>query len=183
MKKLLLAAILALAARSAFSQQPYRPEQDPWVGDWTSESYTDVDLDASPKDSDGTYIDLVYTQFKKVFRITKDGDKYTIRGKTIKIKDPDWTAYHDTYTVTSVTGNMMKFQSFVSKLPFRVNDRIDSYSDNTYYYSLTRKNGYLHYSYYKCHSVEYDKNMRYKYEEDLNYSTPREELNLFNDNW
>lgn len=182
MKKLLFSVICTLSAMSVFSQQP-RQEQDPWVGDWTSESYTEVDFEASPKDSDGTFIELVYTQYKKIFRITKDGDQYTIRGKTIKLKDPDWTDYHHSYTVTSVTGNTMKFQSFVSKLPFRVNGRIDSYSDNTYYYSLTLKNGYLHYSYYNCHSVEYDKNMRYKYEEDLNIPRESNELDLFNDNW
>ena len=181
MKKLLLSAIFALVAMSAYSQHPYQQEHDPWVGDWTSESYTDVDWEAVNNDPGS---DILYkTQYKKVFRITKTQNGYQVRGKTIKVKDPDYTGYHPSYTVTKVEGNTIWMQSFVSKLPFYVNDRIDSYSDNTSYHKLTLNNGIIHYSFLYMHSVEYDRNMRYKGEEDLNFFGDDTELDLYNDNW
>ncbi len=183
MKKLLLSVIFAIVAMGAFSRQGYAQEHDPWVGDWTSESYMDFDAENSPKDQDGSYADIVKTPYKKIFRITKDQDGYHVRGKTIKVKDPSWVSYHEAYTVTKMEGNTIWMQSFVSKWPFRVNGSIDSYSDNTYYYTLELKNGVIHYSYLYMHSIEYDRNMRYRGEETINIDRDGDELDLFNDNW
>ncbi len=176
MKKLLLSVIFALAAMSAFSQQDYTQEHDPWVGDWTSESYLEFDAD-SPIGQDG---ELVETRYKKVFRITKDQNGYHVRGKTIEVNDPSWVSYHDAYTVTKMEDNKIWMQSFRSKWPFRVDGYIDSYRDITYYYTLELRNGVLHYSFLYYHYVEYDPNMRYKEEGNVNVG---DELDLFNDNW
>ena len=161
-------------------------ENDPWVGTWTSESYSDVDFENSPKDSRGTFTEIVYTKYKKVFRITKTGDHYYVRGKTIKVNDSNYSSYHRPYTITSIEGNTMRLISSVTKSPFRVNGQIDSYSDITYYYKLTLTNGVLHYTFISYHSIDYDKNMRYTGEEDYDasiYSHRDYDLNFFNDDW
>lgn len=160
--------------------------QDQWVGTWTSESYREIDYENSPKNSEGTFVEIIYTDYKKVFRITKNGEEYLVRGKTIKVNDPNYSSYHRPYTVTSINGNTMWLKSSVTKLPFRVNGQIDSYSDVTYYYKLTLTNGVLRYTYLRYHSVDYDKNMRFTGEEDYDASiySPRDyDLNLFSDDW
>ena len=82
-QRFLLTLIVQLFSFSCIAQN-----QDPWVGTWTSESYTDMDWENSPKDSEGTFTEIVNTDYKLVIRITKNGDKYNIRAKTIKVKDP-----------------------------------------------------------------------------------------------
>lgn len=163
-------------------------EQDPWIGTWTSESYRDMDWEESPKDSEGDFVDIIKTDYKLVIRITKKGDSYNVRAKTIKVKDPAYSLYHDPLTVRRIAGNTMWLESYRKKVPFTVDrgygPKIDSYSDNTYYYKITLNNGVLHYSYYKVYSVDYDANMRYKGEETLNARDFNgAELDLYNDDW
>ena len=159
-------------------------EQDPWVGTWTSESYSDIDWKASNETGeDGP---LVYASYKLVVRITHNDNQYNIRAKTIRPDDPNYSYYHRPFTIKRIEGNTMWLESYVKKDPFRVNGVIDVYSDITYYYKLSLNNGTLHYSFYKYHSVDYDRNMRYKGEEEYNASVycPRgSELDLFNDDW
>lgn len=154
---------------------------DPWVGTWTSEAYRSMDWENKSDD-------LVYADYKLVIRITKNGNQYLVRGKTIKVKDPSYSSYHRPYTVTWIEGNTMWLQSFIEKDPFTVDygdgPFVESYSDNTYYYKLTLNNGTLHYSYYKVHSVEYDRNMNYVDERSLTTKDVHgSELDLFNDDW
>jgi hypothetical protein len=163
-------------------------EQDPWVGTWTSESYTDMDWENSPKDSEGTYMEIIKTDYKIVIRITKNGDQYNVRAKTIKVKDPTYSSYHRPLTVKRIEGNTMWLESYVKKNPFTVKNGnswiIDSYSDITAYKKMTINNGVLHYSYYKMYSVKYDRNMNYKGETTTNVSDwPGNDLDLFNDDW
>lgn len=186
MKKNIVISVLALLCLTTAMAQ----EQDPWVGTWTSESYTDMDWENSPKDSEGTSTEIINTDYKLVIRITKSGDQYNVRAKTIKVKDPNYSSYHKPFTIKRISGNTMWLESYVKKLPFTVDygkgPFVESYSDNTYYYKLTLNNGILHYSFYKYHSVDYDKNMRYKGEEDYDasvYSPRGSELDLFNDDW
>lgn len=161
-------------------------EQDLWVGTWTSVGYSGIDWDASR--ATGPDGPLVYANYKKVFRITKNGEQYVIRGKTIKVNDPNDTSYHRPYTVKRMAGNTMWLESYVKKDPFTVDygngPFIESYSDNTYYYKLTLNNGIMHYSHYKIYSVEYDRNMNYKSEETMNVSDHRgNDLELYTDDW
>lgn len=182
MKKNIVISVLALLCLTTAMAQ----EQDPWVGTWTSESYTDMDWENSPKDSEGTFTEIINTDYKLVIRITKSGDQYNVRAKTIKVKDPNYSSFHKPFTIKRISGNTMWLESYLKKDPFRVNGVIDEYSDITYYYKLTLKDGTLHYSFYKYHSVDYDRNMRYKGEEDYNasvYSPRGSELDLFNDDW
>lgn len=162
-------------------------DQDPWVGTWTSESYSDIDWEASKKTgSDGP---MVYTNYKLVVRITKSGDQYKIRAKNIRPDDPNYSSYHRPFTIKRIAGNTMWLESYVKKDPFTVDygngPFIKSYSDITYYYKLTLNNGTLHYSFYKYHSIDYDRNMNYIGEEDYNASLfgRGTELDLFNDDW
>lgn len=169
-----LLSILQIISYTSFSQN-----QDPWVGTWTSTAYWDMDADGD------TYQE---TQYKLVIRITKYGEQYNVRAKTIKIKDPSFSYYHRPYTITRIEQNAIWLQNHVDKDPFTVDygngPFIESYSDITYFYKLTLNNGNLHYSHYKMHSIEYDKNMRYVDEQDINTSKMRgSELDLFNDNW
>jgi len=172
----LLCSVLAMAQ-----------EQDPWVGTWTSESYTDMDWENSPKDSEGTYTEIINTDYKLVIRITKNGDQYNVRAKTIKVKDPTYSKYHSPLIVKRFEGNTMWLESYVKKDPFTVNNGngwiIDSYSDITYYIKLTINNGVLHYSFYQMYTVKYDRNMNYKGEKDIKPSSRSSELDLFNDDW
>ena len=59
------------------------------------------------------------------------------------------------------------------------------YQDRTNYYKLTLKDGTFHYSFYNFHTVDYDRNMRYKGEKDYDGSeySRGSELDLFNDDW
>lgn len=161
-------------------------DQDPWVGTWTSESYSDIDWKASKETGeDGP---LVYASYKLVVRITKSGDQYNIRAKTIRPDDPNYSSYHRPFTIKRMAGNTIWLESYVKKDPFTVDygngPFIESYSDNTYYYKLTLKDGVLHYSYYKVYSKDYDRNMNYKGEDTMNVSDMRgSNLDLFNDDW
>lgn len=182
-RRFLLTLIVATFSLTCVAQ-----DQDPWVGTWTSESYTDMDWENSP--SEGTLTEIINTDYKLVIRITKSGEQYNVRAKTIKVKDPNYSSYHKPFTIKGMSGNTMWLESYVKKLPFTVDygkgPFVESYSDNTYYYKLTLNNGTLHYSFYKYHSVDYDKNMRYKGEEDYDasvYSPRGSELDLFNDDW
>ena len=56
--------------------------------------------------------------------------------------------------------------------------------DTTGYKKLTKQNGVLHYSFYKMHSVEYDRNMNYKGETTTDVSDmPGSNLDLSKDDW
>ena len=119
---------------------------------------------------------------------TDDSLPLYLRAKTIKVNDPNYASYHKPLTITRMDDNNMWLESYVKKMPFTVNygngPYIESYSDNTYYYRLTLNNGTLHYSYYKVHSVEYDRNMRYKKTDTMDVAGMRgSELDLFNDDW
>lgn len=178
-KQLFVFLLLIIVAIESMAQ-----EQDPWVGTWTSESYTDMDWENSPKNSEGSYQEIINTDYKLVIRITKSENQYNVRAKTIKVKDPTWANYHSTYTVTHVNNNTIWLESYKKKDPFTVNGHIDSYSDVTLYTKLSLNNGILHYSYYKVYSVEYDRNMRYKGEETMDVSNWKgHSLDLFNDDW
>lgn len=102
--------------------------QDPWVGTWTSERYTDMDWKNSSKDSERTFTEIINTDYKLVIRITKSGDQYNVRAKTIKVKDPCYSSYHKPFTIKRIYGNTMWLESYVKKDPFRVNGVIDEYS-------------------------------------------------------
>ncbi len=156
--------------------------QDPWVGTWTSESYKALD-----SESEG----LVYTNFRYVIRISKNGDNYFVRAKTIKVDDPKSAIYDDAYGIkysqAKIDGNRMLVESRREKIPFYVNGRVDSYSNTTSYFELTINNGTLHCSFYKYVFESYDKNMRYKCTHTFGmheqYSGPCIERDLFNDDW
>ena len=75
----------------------------------------------------------------------------------------------------------MWLQQYLSKQQFYVNGEIDEYSDITKYSKLTIENGGLHYVFYSIHSVNYDRNMRYRSTDDFDYSN--EDHMLYNDNW
>ncbi len=183
MKHCLVTIIVFSCITSAIAQN-----QDPWVGTWTSESWSDMDWENSPKDSEGSYTEIINTDYKLVIRITKHGDQYNVRAKTIKVKDSSYSSYHRALNITRMTENSMWLESYVKKDPFTVDygdgPFIKSYSDNTAYFKLTLNNGILHYSYYKVCSKEYDQNMKYKGEETYNTSDmPGHSLDLFNDDW
>lgn len=170
---------------SLFTIPSVAQEKDPWVGDWTSESYSDIDWEASnaTKDANGTIQQVIRTDYRLIFRITKNGDQYMIRAKTTKVDDPSYIKYRIPIVFKRIVGNTMYLESYIKNEPFRVNGEIDEYSDLTYYYTLTLDNNVIHYNYYKCHSVNYDTKMRYIGEEDIFPSSRGDKLNLFNDNW
>lgn len=162
----------------------YAQEQDPWVGEWTSEAYSDVDWESTSKSSDGSF-DISYTQYKKVIKITLHGSSYMVRMKIIKVDDPSYTKYSQPLKVASFDGETMELTSYVEKEPFTVNGEVDSYSDITYYTRLTLSDGVLYYHFYKWHSVNYNRQMRYTDEEDF-YTTKTSSgtrLRFFNDIW
>lgn len=175
MKTLLSSFFLLLCLTTAMAQ-----EQDPWVGTWTSESYRGWDWD---DDSD----DPVYTDYKLIIRITKNGEEYSVRAKTIMVKNPNRTVYHKPLTLQRMTANTMWLESYEKKSPFTVDygngPYIKSYSDNTYFYKITLGDGTLHYSYYKVHSIEYDRNMNYMGENTMVPDIRGNSLDLFNDDW
>lgn len=182
MKRPLHILLVWLATMSAMAQE----KQDPWVGTWTSESYSKIDWKASnaTKDCEGTIQELIEADYKLVIRITKNGSEYNVRAKDIKVSDTSDASYHSQYTVKKVEGNAMWLESHKTKDPFYVNGKVETYSNITYYTKLTLNNGTLHYSYYKYHSVDYDRNMRYKGEDTQDMSNmPGSSLDLFNDDW
>lgn len=173
-KRILLLTFILGITFSSIAQ-----EQDPWVGEWTSEAYTDVDWERSPED------DIKYTSFKKILKITKHGDTYMVRSKVIKVDDPSYVSYGLPMTIYSLEDNTMELRSYREKEPFMVNGEVDEYKDITNYYSLTNFDGVLYYHLYKYHVVIYNKYMRYEDEKD--YYVPStnssSNLRLFNDNW
>lgn len=182
MRKIFITVMLCLFGLS----RTFAQGQDPWVGEWTSEAYSDIDWEASnaTKDAGGTIQKVHYADFRFIIRITKSGDQYTVRGKTIKVGDPNYADYHSQYAVTQVDNNTIWLQASTSKKPFRNNGEIDEYCDITWYYKLTLENGGLHYVFYHTHSVNYDRNMRYRDTDDWDCSTyENHDLMLYNDNW
>lgn len=176
MKRLILFIITLLCFINVMAQ-----DQDPWVGTWTSESYKALD-----SESEG----LVYTNFRYVIRISKHGDNYFVRAKTIKVADPTSAIYNDAYALKAqakLEGNKMLLESHRDKIPFYVNGQIDSYSNTTSYFELTLNNGVLHCSFYKYVVESYDKNMSHEYTTSYDLheqdSGPCVERDLFNDDW
>ena len=106
MKKILFATVLSLLWLTTAMAQ----EQDPWVGTWTSESYRDVDWDATDKSET-----VVWARYKLVVRITKSGDQYNIRAKTIRPDDPNFSRYYQPFTIKSMVGNTMWLESYEKK--------------------------------------------------------------------
>jgi hypothetical protein len=181
MRRIILLLFIVFVSSASISAQ-----EDPWVGEWTSEVFSDVDWEASnaTKDSKGTIQTVINTEYRTIIRITKNGDQYTVRGKTIKVNDPNYTKYHSQYSITKVEDNNMWLQSFTSKEPFRSNGKIDEYCDITRYYKLTLENGGLHYVFYHLRSVNYDSNMRYRDTDNYDYSTwKNHDIMMYNDNW
>jgi hypothetical protein len=172
MKRFILSLFFCFASVVFVSAQ----EHDSWVGEWTSEAYSDIDWEASRATEE-----VVKAYYRIIIRITKNGDQYSVRGKTIKLSDPNYTNYHTRYTITKIDNNTMWLQQYLSKQPFYVNGEIDEYSDITKYSKLTIENGGLHYVFYSIHSVNYDRNMRYRSTDDFDYSN--EDHMLYNDNW
>lgn len=175
MKRILsLALLLMFIETIAFAQ-----EQDPWVGEWTSEAYTDIDWERTPED------DIKYTSFKKILKITKHGDTYMVRSKTIKVDDPSYVSYGLPMTIYSLEDNTMELRSYLEKEPFYVNGEVDEYKDITYYYRLTNVDGVLYFHFYKYYSVNYNRYMRYTDEKDhyVPSTNSSSNLRLFNDNW
>lgn len=178
MRKKLLVSIMSLFCMTTAMAQ----DQDPWVGTWTSESYKAIDDD---------YEGLSYTDYRYIIKITKNGDNYLVRAKTVKVSDPNHAIYHDAYgftqTVKLSEGNCMLLESRREKLPFYVNGQIDSYSNTISYFKLTLSNGVLHYSFYKYVVESYNKNMKYEYKDifglDEKYHGPCVERNMYNDEW
>lgn len=68
MKKIAFFALVLLIPFVAIAQA-----QDPWIGDWTSESYSDIDWDASnaTKDATGTIQEVIHANFRLVIRIQR----------------------------------------------------------------------------------------------------------------
>lgn len=178
MKTVLFVCILSLLSIKVALAQG----QDPWVGTWTSESYKAMDHDSE---------DHAYTDYRYIIKITKNGDNYLVRAKTIKVSDPNHAIYHDAHGFTQIVkqceGNSMLFESRREKLPFYVNGQIDSYSNTTSYFKLTLSDGILHYSFYKYVVESYNKNMKYEYKNTYGlhekYLGPCVERDMYNDEW
>lgn len=179
---LLFAFLLGIIAKPLMAQ-----DQDPWVGEWTSEAYSDIDWEASnaTKDANGTIQEVIKANYKLIIRITKNNEHYTVRGKTVKIDDPNYINYHPRFTITKIEDNVMWLEASESKRPYISNGEVDEYSDLTWYYRLTLEYGALHYVHYKTHSINYDRNMIYKNEDIYDNIATLEGNNflLYNDNW
>lgn len=152
-------------------------ETDPWVGTWTSESYQDVDWDNSSGEG------LVDAYYKRIIRITKTNDGYSVRSKLIKVGDPDYTFYNRPMVVKKVDGSTIWLESYIEKEPFSVNDKIDSYRDVTYRFKLTLKQGLMHFSYYEFDYTEYDRRMAFKESGTVKVGGAGSSLELFTDDW
>ena len=122
-----------------------------------------------------------------IIKITKHGEQYMVRSKTVKVDDHSYVKYGLPITVYSIDGNTMELRSFIEKDPVIVDygngSYIESYRDYTYYSRITLNNGILNYHLYRRHYEEYNQNMRYIGEGDLPSSFPYSKLRLFNDNW
>ena len=173
MKKIILVICISFISCMTVVAQ----ENDPWVGTWTSVSYRDVDWDNSPGE------DLNYANFKKVIRITKTNEGYNVRLKVIKVGDPNYTFYYPAMTVKKVEGSNMWLESYDEKVPFTVNDRIDSYRDCTHRYKLTFKQGGMHYQYYETYYTEYNRQMAFKKNGTIKWGGAGDSLELFTDDW
>lgn len=155
-------------------------------GDWTSETYSDMDWEASnaTKNAEGTIQEVYKTDYRLIIRIAKNGDNYSVRAKTIKANDSSWNDYHPRLTVTDIGSNRIWLQASEQKRPLYSDGEIDEYCDITWYYTLTLEDGALHYVHYRTHSVNYDKRMRYKDEDSWDASNWTGcDLMLYNDNW
>ena len=153
---------------------------DPWIGTWTSVSYKDVDWDKFTDE----YEEIIFARFKRIIRITLNGNQYQVRSKFIKLGDPDYVAYARPIQVIKVEGNTMWLESYLEKDPFYVNDKVDSYSDITYRMKLTLNNGVLHYSFYEYYTQDYNNRMNYTGSRTVKVKvTDGDELDLFKDDW
>lgn len=178
-REIALSVILLIVPTLVFAQEP-----DPWVGDWTSESYSDIDWEASNAtiDANGTIQEVIDANYRLIIRITKNAEHYIVRAKKIKIGDPNYVSYYPRFTITNIEGDVMWLVASESKRPFISNGEVDEYSDLTWYYRLTFKDGALHFIHYKTHSINYDRKMRYKDEDDIATRNGHSFV-LYNDNW
>lgn len=181
----LLMTILIASASMTFAQ-----DNDPWVGTWTSEGYTDVDCkrtyDPSNMDYDGSVKAVYKTTKKLVIRITQNGGNYLIRTKVVNQNDPNDVSYGWECHVTKVSGNTIFYETQLNKDPQENNGRITEYLNLTYYYKLTITNGTLKFDLYNFKCITYDSGMRFVKEENDNSwinKTPGSHLTLFNDDW
>ena len=186
-KKMIAAAIKSLLACLIIFLWPtcmLAQSNDPWLGTWKSESYKAIDMD---DDSDR----FVYANYRYIIRITKAEDGYLVRAKTIKISDPDNAIYDDAcgikQNVSHIDGNSILLESHREKIPFRVNGKIDSYSNTTSYFKLTLDGDVLHFSLYKYKIDHFNINMRFQgsdtYGINERYSGPCIERDLYSDDW
>lgn len=181
-KKALLICLLFGTITSSLLAQ----NDDPWVGDWTSETYSDMDWEASnaTKDAEGTIQEVFKTDYRLIIRIGKTAGNYTVRAKTTKVNDSNYNDYHPRLTVTRIEDAKMWLQASEQKRPWISDGEIEEYCDITWYYTLTLEDGALHYVHYRTHSVNYDKRMRYKDEDSWDTSNWTGcDLILYNDNW
>lgn len=181
----LFIAMLLASVTMAFSQ-----DNDPWVGTWTSVSYTGCDYQRTyapeNNDYDGAIINYYKTQWKLIIRITKNGDSYSIRTKRVNQNNPSDVRYDLDCHVTKVSGNTIYYESYIKKDPEKINGNISGYRDVTYYYKLTLSKGTLKYDHYNYSSIYYDSNMRIIEEEkDRSMFCNGDDchLSLFNDDW
>lgn len=184
-KTTLFIVILIASVTIAFAQ-----DNDPWVGTWTSEGYTEMDYkrtyDSSNKDYDGSVKAVYETTKKLVIRITKNGGNYLIRTKVVNQNNPNDVSYGRECHVTKVSGNNIYYETYLNKDPQKNNGRITEYWDITYYYKLTLTNGTLKFDLYNFKCITYDSGMRFVKEENENSwinKTPGQHLTLFNDDW
>lgn len=91
-KVIIISLCLLLGVLAATAQS-----QDPWVGTWTSESYKALDRESGGE---------VYIYFRYVIRISKNGDNYFVRAKTIKAVDPKSAIYNDAYSIKNTQAKL-----------------------------------------------------------------------------
>lgn len=99
-KTLFLITILLGMVKLTLSAQ----DTDPWVGEWTSETYNDVDWEATnaTKDANGSIQEVLKADYRLVIRVGKNGENYTVRAKTIKVGDSNYNKYYPTFTITRI---------------------------------------------------------------------------------
>lgn len=135
--KILLLLLLWMTITCARAQ-----EQDPWVGTWTSESFI---IDYGERQE----------RVRDVLRITKGAEGYLVRGKRIKLNDPNWVDHHKAYTVTGVEGKTI----YLRQAPQGALVYPTDWVNVTYFYKLTlRSDETLHYLNYRCEYMDRDGN-------------------------
>ena len=162
----LLISILLTTAIMAFAQ-----DNDPWGGIWTSESFSEPIINST-------------ADYKIIIRIDRKGDEYNVRGKTVKVGDPNSQTYHRPYTIKKIQGNQMWLEAYETASPSYSKGELTKYYGYTFFYKLTLNNGTIHYSHYKSYQFVYDRNMNLieKNVYPVNGTSLRE-LEMFNDDW